>query len=81
MKTLPEGFPAKLESPLAWEGCQLKKEEYIVELSAQEVAETESALRDFKCKFYWTPCFLPFPNSLFFFFLPTFSTPRHFFPA
>lgn len=58
-KTLPEGFPAKVESPLAWEGCQLKKEEYIVELSAQEIAETEGALRDFKCKFYWTPCHLP----------------------
>lgn len=70
-KTLPEGFPAKLESPLAWEGSQLKKEEYIVELSAQEIAETEGALRDFKCKLYWTPCFLFSPNFEFF---PLFGT-------
>lgn len=63
LETLPEGFPAKVDSPLAWEGSQLKEEEYIVELSAQEIAETEKALQDFKCMFYWTP-FLPSYNSL-----------------
>lgn len=70
-KTLPEGFPAKLESPLAWEGSKLKKEEYIMELSTQEIAEIEQALQDAKCKFYWTPCFFftLFETSLF----------RHFF--
>lgn len=72
-KTLPEGFPVKLESPLAWEGSKIKKEEYIVELSAQEITETEDALRDFKCKFYWTPCFLFFPNWPFTFFFSRFS--------
>lgn len=77
VKTLPEGFPAKLESPLAWEGCQLKTEEYIVELSAQEVAETETALRDFKCKSYWSPCFPLFPECRFCVSL----TFRHFFPC
>lgn len=49
-QTLPEGFPTKLESPLAWEGDELREEEYIVELSALEIEETEEALRDFKSK-------------------------------
>lgn len=74
-KTLPEGFPLKLESPLAWEGSKIKKEEYIVELSAQEITETEDALRDFKCKFLLDALFSIFSKlALYIFFLPLFGT-------
>ncbi|RPA98688.1 Clavaminate synthase-like protein [Choiromyces venosus 120613-1] len=47
-KALPEGFPARVESPLAWTGSELKKEEYIIELSEEEILEIEGGLRDFK---------------------------------
>lgn len=43
-----------------------------MELSAQEIEETEKALDDFKCKFYWTPR-LPPSSSSFYTFL---SKPR-----
>lgn len=75
-KTLPEGFPTKLESPLAWEGDELREEEYIVELSALEIEETEEALRDFKCKFFLTG-YHPLQD-----FYPAVSfLKQHFFPA
>jgi len=47
-KALPAGFPAKLKSPLAWTASELKKEEYTVLLSKEEILEIEKGLRDFK---------------------------------
>ncbi|KAG0127738.1 hypothetical protein HOY82DRAFT_62812 [Tuber indicum] len=45
---LPAGFPARVESPLAWSGNQLKKEDYTIALSEDEILEIERGLRDFK---------------------------------
>ncbi|PUU83499.1 hypothetical protein B9Z19DRAFT_1141624 [Tuber borchii] len=47
-KTLPAGFPARVESPLAWTASELKKEEYTVVLSEEDILEVERGLRDFK---------------------------------
>lgn len=47
-KALPAGFPARVESPLAWTASELKKEEYTVVLSEEEILEIERGLRDFK---------------------------------
>lgn len=48
---LPAGFPASLDTQLAWTGKQFKNDEsYVYLLSADEIAEAEAALRYFKCE-------------------------------
>jgi len=47
-KALPAGFPTRVESPLAWTASELKKEEYTIVLSEEEILEIERGLRDFK---------------------------------
>lgn len=49
---LPPGFPASLNTQLAWTGEQFKNDDsYIYRLSAPEITEMESALQHFKCGF------------------------------
>ena len=48
---LPAGFPASLDTQLAWTGKQFKNDEsYVYRLSADEIAEAESSLQYFKCE-------------------------------
>ncbi|PWW73184.1 Clavaminate synthase-like protein [Tuber magnatum] len=47
-KALPTGFPARVDSPLAWTGSELEKEEYTIPLSGEDILEIERGLRDFK---------------------------------
>lgn len=46
---LPAGFPQIIDSPLAWTGSQFTEEsEYILELTEEDVAEAEGALKSFE---------------------------------
>ena len=47
---VPQGFPAYIESPLAWEGreMQKKEEEWMVKLSLDDVNSIEKTLANFK---------------------------------
>lgn len=67
-KALPAGFPARVESPLAWTASELKKEEYTVVLSEEEILEIERGLRDFKgeytMKIIWRRVLSPSTLSL-----------------
>lgn len=50
-KSLPEGFPAKLESDLVWDGRHLAETydwNYI--LTESDITEIDKALHHFKCK-------------------------------
>jgi hypothetical protein len=52
-KTLPDGFPEKLESSLVWEGKDLSnveegKEEWLYKLSVEQLDEIDAALKHFK---------------------------------
>ncbi|PKS06559.1 hypothetical protein jhhlp_007307 [Lomentospora prolificans] len=47
--TLPAGFPASLETDLAWTGQQFQSsEDYILKLQPSEIVEVETALEHFK---------------------------------
>ncbi|KAJ5559924.1 hypothetical protein N7513_002323 [Penicillium frequentans] len=47
--TLPPGFPARLESPLVWDGKEMQKRtDWIYELNDTQLAEIDSALKNFK---------------------------------
>ena len=49
--SLPEGFPAKLESKLVWDGNTLAEQyDWNYVLTATDVDEIEAALRHFKCE-------------------------------
>lgn len=46
---LPEGFPAKVEGPIVWEGKDWKGEhQWVYRLSASELQEIDDALAHFK---------------------------------
>jgi hypothetical protein len=46
---VPDGWPKHLDSPLAWKGVDFENEEqYILQLSSDEILEIESALKHFK---------------------------------
>ncbi|CUS12320.1 unnamed protein product [Tuber aestivum] len=47
-RVLPAGFPARVDSPLTWTGSELRKEEYTIPLTGEEILEIERGLRDFK---------------------------------
>lgn len=49
---LPADFPAKLESPLVWEGKDFTKgeQEWVYALSGDELKEVDDALKHFKCQ-------------------------------
>lgn len=50
-KSLPPGFPARLESDLVWDGDTVKRSyDWIYELNTAELEDIENALRHFKCK-------------------------------
>ena len=50
-KTLPDGFPAQLNSSLVWEGSSLAKTfDWNYKLSAEDIDEIEAALKHFQCK-------------------------------
>lgn len=50
--SLPLGFPSFLNSPMSWVGKQYSDEaSYAVVLGSEDVAELDSALENFKCKF------------------------------
>lgn len=52
--SLPPGFPAKLESSMAWTGADFRGDsEYTHVLSDAEKAELRAAVECFKCK---SPC-------------------------
>ena len=49
-KTLPSGFPERLESELVWTGNQITNEyNWIYELNEAELEDIENALVHFKC--------------------------------
>ncbi|GAB0133666.1 hypothetical protein EsDP_00002067 [Epichloe bromicola] len=49
ISSLPRGFPAVLDSPLAWSGLQFKRDsEYVLRLTENHVREIELALQNFK---------------------------------
>lgn len=51
--SLPSGFPSALNSPMSWVGKQYSDEaSYAVVLDSEDAAELDSALENFKCKFY-----------------------------
>lgn len=46
---LPAGFPQTVNSPMVWIGAQVsQKGEYILQLSDEDISETEAALQHFK---------------------------------
>ena len=45
---LPEGWPAQIDAPRAWSGEDFKSDEYVIKLSAEDVAEIETGLAHFK---------------------------------
>lgn len=50
-KSLPEGFPAKLESDLVWDGRNLAETyDWNYVLTESDIAEIDQALRHFQCK-------------------------------
>lgn len=49
-KSLPPGFPQKLESPLVWEGDEIgKRYQWSYELTDEDVEEIRAALKHFQC--------------------------------
>lgn len=47
--TLPAGFPAKLDSPLVWDGKLIQKEtDWLYILSDRQLEEIDGALKHFK---------------------------------
>ncbi|PLB44090.1 Clavaminate synthase-like protein [Aspergillus steynii IBT 23096] len=47
--TLPQGFPAKLSSPLVWHGKDIERQEdWVYTLSAEQLDELDAALRAFQ---------------------------------
>ncbi|TGZ76626.1 Clavaminate synthase-like protein [Ascodesmis nigricans] len=48
LRTLPEGFPEKVVTPLDWAGDELKQEEWLVELGEGEKEEIRSAVGGLK---------------------------------
>lgn len=51
-KSLPEGFPTKLESDLVWDGTTLAETyDWNYVLTQDNIAEIDEALKHFKCKF------------------------------
>lgn len=52
---LPEGFPAKIEGPIAWEGKDYTREDqWVVKLTEEQLQEIDDALQHFKSKL-WFP--------------------------
>ncbi|KAE8378657.1 hypothetical protein BDV26DRAFT_280931 [Aspergillus bertholletiae] len=50
-KTLPDGFPQKLESPLVWEGKDVeKRDDWIYKLNDAQREEIDAALRSFQAQ-------------------------------
>jgi hypothetical protein len=47
---LPAGFPAQITSPLVWSGTDLSEDEYLMQLSTENIIELEQALAYFKGK-------------------------------
>ncbi|TPX11225.1 uncharacterized protein E0L32_001043 [Thyridium curvatum] len=45
---LPAGFPAKFERPLAWNGLEIKQEDYACVLTASDLVEINAAIEYFK---------------------------------
>mgnify|MGYP006976733567 CR=1 FL=1 len=47
--TLPSEWPAEVKAPRVWSGSDFKSEdEYVVQLSAEDIAEIEAGLAHFK---------------------------------
>lgn len=52
-KTLPQGFPEHLDSPLVWEGTEVeKRDDWIYQLNDAQLDEIDRALQSFKCNSY-----------------------------
>lgn len=50
-KTLPEGFPTKLQGDLVWEGETLAQTyKWTYELSPDQLQEVDGAVKHFQCK-------------------------------
>ena len=47
-KTLPEGYPQRVEKPWVWSGGEMSADRYVVWLSENDVAQIEEALGFFK---------------------------------
>lgn len=51
VQSLPEGFPAKLDSDLVWDGNNLAESyDWNYHLTPADLAEIDEALKHFKCK-------------------------------
>ena len=51
VQSLPEGFPAKLDSDLVWDGNHLAEYyDWNYHLTPADLAEIDEALKHFKCK-------------------------------
>lgn len=49
LRTLPDGFPQKLESPLAWDGATVSESyQWSYQLTEQDIEEIHQALEHFK---------------------------------
>lgn len=49
-RSLPSGFPSRLNSPLVWDGADItSKYDWTYELGEDELEEIEAALKHFKC--------------------------------
>ena len=50
-QTLPDGFPAKLDSTLAWDGADVaERYDYAYHLTDPDLTEIHEALTYFRCK-------------------------------
>lgn len=49
-RTLPDGFPKRLESELVWDGATVGKEyQWSYQLTDQDIEEIDQALKHFQC--------------------------------
>jgi hypothetical protein len=53
-KTLPEGYPQRVDKPWVWSGDEIPAERYVVLLNENDVKQIEEALGLFKGKLYET---------------------------
>lgn len=50
-RSLPAGFPSKLESDFVWDGQNVKENyQWVYEFNEREVEEIKDALKHFKCQ-------------------------------
>lgn len=49
-KSVPEGYPRRINAPWVWSGGETREEEYVIIFEDSDIVEIEAALRQFKRK-------------------------------